>query len=36
VIAAFLRYLRRFGLWAFGCYRIALGLLLLWALALGS
>lgn len=36
VIAAFLRYLRRFGLWAFGCYRIALGLLLLWALAPGS
>ena len=35
VIAAFLRYLRRFGLWAFGCYRIALGLLLLWALAPG-
>ena len=35
VIAAFLRCLRRFGLWAFGCYRIALGLLLLWALAPG-
>ena len=35
VIAAFLRYLRRFGLWAFGCYRIVLGLLLLWALAPG-
>jgi undecaprenyl-diphosphatase len=32
VIAAFLRYLRRFGLWAFGCYRIALGLLLFWLL----
>lgn len=29
VIAAFLRYLRRFGLWPFGCYRIAFGLLLL-------
>ena len=36
VIAAFLRYLRRFGLWAFGCYRILLGLLLLWALAPGQ
>lgn len=33
VIAAFLRYLRRFGLWAFAGYRIALGLLLLWTLA---
>lgn len=32
VISAFLRYLRHFGLWAFGCYRIALGLLLLWVL----
>lgn len=33
VIAAFLRYLRRFGLWPFGCYRIAVGLLfLLWML----
>jgi undecaprenyl-diphosphatase len=30
VIAAFLRYLRRFGLAAFGYYRIALGLLVLW------
>lgn len=29
VIAAFLRYLRRFGLWPFGCYRIAFALLLL-------
>jgi undecaprenyl-diphosphatase len=29
VIAAFLRYLRRFGLWPFGCYRIAFGLILL-------
>jgi undecaprenyl-diphosphatase len=29
VITAFLRYLRRFGLWPFGCYRIAVGLLLL-------
>lgn len=33
VIAAFLRYLRRFGLWAFAVYRIALGLVLLWTLA---
>lgn len=32
VISAFLRYLRRFGLWAFGLYRVVLGLLLLWAL----
>lgn len=32
VITAFLRYLRRFGLWPFGCYRIAFGLLLLWVL----
>ena len=32
VIAGFLRYLRRFGLWAFACYRIALGLLLFWTL----
>lgn len=32
VITAFLRYLRRFGLWPFGCYRIAVGLLLLWVL----
>jgi undecaprenyl-diphosphatase len=30
VIAGFLRYLQKFGLWAFGCYRIALGALLLW------
>lgn len=30
VIAAFLRYLRRFGLAAFGYYRIALGLLVFW------
>lgn len=29
VIAAFLRYLRRYGLWPFGCYRIVFGLLLL-------
>ncbi len=32
VIAAFLRYLRRFGLWPFALYRIALALLLLWLL----
>lgn len=32
VIAAFLRYLRRFGLWPFACYRIAIGLVLLWML----
>lgn len=30
VIAGFLRYLRRFGLWPFGLYRIGLALLLLW------
>lgn len=28
-IAGFLRYLKRFGLWPFGCYRIIFGLLLL-------
>lgn len=32
VIAAFLRYLRRFGLWPFAVYRIALAALLLWLL----
>jgi undecaprenyl-diphosphatase len=32
VIGGFLRYLRRFGLWPFGCYRIALGVVLLFAL----
>lgn len=32
VIAAFLRYLRRFGLWPFALYRIALSALLLWLL----
>ena len=32
VIAAFLRYLRRFGLWPFGGYRIAFGLLLFFLL----
>jgi undecaprenyl-diphosphatase len=35
VIALFLRYLQRAGLWAFGCYRIALGAFLLWALRAG-
>ena len=32
VIAAFLRYLRRFGLWPFALYRITLGALLFWLL----
>ena len=32
VISAFLRYLRRFGLWPFALYRITLGALLFWLL----